>query len=188
MKKMILATAMALGCTVAVSAGAFSPRPTLQPDPSDSPSTRDGDANTPKGYETAQPSRVLIPVQEVEVLDIRGQELGSANAVLADPSTGRVDFVLISTGEKHLPVPIEAFRYDHANRVLLLAVEKDKLDDAPEARSDTPYDREFAGRVGQYYGIAPPFDDDDQGGYGSKRGDEAGSGRTRQESNRTIDF
>lgn len=100
----------------------------------------------------------------MKVTDPKGDHLGKVSDVVFDPSAGRIGYFILASGgaagvgEKKYAIPFQAFQWKPDQKVLALNIDKERLKDAPEARADMAYDRDFAMRADQFYGVSPSWD------------------------------
>jgi sporulation protein YlmC with PRC-barrel domain len=103
-------------------------------------------------------------VNGMRVTDSRGEDVGKIHDIVFDPSSGRIGYFVLSSGgllgagEKKYAVPFQSFQWNVDRKTLALKVDSEKLKNAPEFRSDMSYDRDFATRVDQYFGVSPSWD------------------------------
>ncbi len=94
------------------------------------------------------------------VKNLKGEHIGTSKHVLIDSLTGHIIFIIVSLSErspKEIAVPLGAFSIDKGKGVLILNVTKKDLAAAPEYNGSTLIDQDFAERVYQFFGIAPPW-------------------------------
>jgi sporulation protein YlmC with PRC-barrel domain len=109
-------------------------------------------------------------VKGMKVMDSKGEDIGKISDVVFEPSSGRIGYFVVASGgalgvgEKKYAVPFHAFTWNPDRKTLALNVDKEKFKNAPEARSDMTYDRDFATRVDQYFGVSPSWERDSHGG------------------------
>jgi sporulation protein YlmC with PRC-barrel domain len=98
------------------------------------------------------------------VRNAQGEHLGVLQEMMVDTASGTVAYVLLSRGrfvelgDKLHPVPWRALALDAATGSFLLAVSKERLQDAPGFDTDhwpDMADERWAGSVHAWYGTAP---------------------------------
>jgi sporulation protein YlmC with PRC-barrel domain len=107
-------------------------------------------------------------LKEVKVTDSNGEDVGKIADVVFDISSGRIGYFVLSSGgaigvgEKKYAIPFQAFQWGTDRNVVALNVDKEKLRNAPEARSDMAYDRDFTTQVDEYFGVSPSWGRDSE--------------------------
>jgi sporulation protein YlmC with PRC-barrel domain len=93
-----------------------------------------------------------------------GEDLGKIEEVMIDMEMGRVAYAVLSfggllgLGSKWVPVPWDAVALQPAEKALLLKVEKEKIEKAPNFESATLPDlanRQWGAVIHTYYGYPP---------------------------------
>jgi sporulation protein YlmC with PRC-barrel domain len=164
-RKSVLATAAALS-VVALAGGSYAGG-----DKSQKSDMKSSSAAGTSGYTAAS----FDKLKGMKVQDRSGQEVGSISDAVFDTHSGRVEFFVLSpssalgTEHKRIAIPVQGMHFQHDQKFATLNVDREKLKNAPEARADMSYTRDFARQVDQYYGISPSF-----GGSGT--GSSMGSG------------
>jgi len=89
----------------------------------------------------------------------KGTHIGIVKFVLANPSTGDVNFVILYLeGNKEIAVPMAAFSsYDQESGVLVLNLSERELVSAPEFHDSDLNDPAFSERVYRFFGLVPPW-------------------------------
>lgn len=100
-------------------------------------------------------------LRETTVVNAQGDDLGTIEDLMIDPSTGRVEYAVLDfggflgIGDKFFAVPLEAFEVDRTNERMMLNVSKDRLKSAPGFdKSNWPEtaDTSFVENVYDFYG------------------------------------
>ena len=100
--------------------------------------------------------------EAVVVKNSNGESVGTVTNVLVD-SSGNIGFIIVGIGEgtgngkKEVVVPVIIFAYDGQSQTLFLNMTKEQLTAAPEFNVSDLDDPEYAGRIYQYYGVAPSW-------------------------------
>ena len=106
---------------------------------------------------------------EYRVKSPQGEDLGKIEEVMIDMEMGRVAYAVLSfggllgLGSKWVPVPWDAVALQPDEKVLLLKIEKEKIEKAPNFESATLPElanRQWGAVIHTYYGYPP---------YGEKR-------------------
>jgi sporulation protein YlmC with PRC-barrel domain len=115
----------------------------------------------------AVPDAVLLRSQalfEYRVKSPQGEDLGKIEEVIIDMEVGRVAYAVLSfggflgLGNKWVPVPWDAVVLRPAEKVLLLNIDKDKLQKAPNFEGTTLPElanRQWGAVIHTYYGYPP---------------------------------
>jgi sporulation protein YlmC with PRC-barrel domain len=94
----------------------------------------------------------------------QGEDLGKIEEVMIDMERGRLAYAVLSfggflgLGDKWVPVPWEAVVLQHDEKVLILKIEKEKLEKAPHFERATLPDlanRPWGTVIHAYYGYPP---------------------------------
>lgn len=94
------------------------------------------------------------------VVNQGGEDLGHIEDLMVDPTTGKVDYAVLSfggflgIGDKYFAVPFDQLSVDRENKRMVLNVDKEKLKDAPGFdKDDWPdfADQSFRTRVSDFY-------------------------------------
>lgn len=118
------------------------------------------------------------------VINPQRQDLGKISDIMIDPSTGRVAYMVLSSGGflgmggKLYAVPLSAFHPVPGQDKLALNIDKDKLMNAPGF--DTSHwpnmaNREWGTQVHQYYGVTPYWEGSSSGGMGAEGSNMSGA-------------
>lgn len=99
-------------------------------------------------------------VNGTKVYNTAGEKLGSIESVMIDKVSGNVRYAVLEfggflgMGTDRYPLPWSALQYDHDQGGYVVALDKDRLKDAPRyAQSDVPeYTNDYGRRVYDYYG------------------------------------
>ena len=95
------------------------------------------------------------------VVSPRGEDLGKIEDLVIDPTTGRVDYAVLSfggflgMGDKLFAVPLEALKLSPEEKRFILDVDKERLKQAPgfdKKNWPDASDRAFGTKVYNYYG------------------------------------
>ncbi|TDV21039.1 PRC-barrel domain-containing protein [Paraburkholderia caballeronis] len=126
-----------------------------------------------KGSETAAgPGPDVMAASTLDsdrVLSSDGEEVGKVKDIMLDVQTGRVAYVVMSSGgflgigDKLLAIPWSALTLDTNRKCFLLAMPSERVKDAPGFDKDhwpAMADRTWASSVHQYYGRDPYWDTD----------------------------
>jgi len=109
----------------------------------------------------------LIASDRVEgtlVRRLNGDKVGSIQRLMIDKETGSVAYAvlrfggILGLGEKHIPVPWSALKYDLAIESYVVQLSDDDLAKAPSYAADKDFDwgdRSEVLRVHDYYGARP---------------------------------
>jgi sporulation protein YlmC with PRC-barrel domain len=101
---------------------------------------------------------------EYRVKSPQGEDLGKIEEVMIDMEMGRVAYAVLSfggllgLGSKWVPVPWDAVALLPAEKVLLLKIEKEKIEKAPNFEAATLPDlanRQWGAVIHTYYGYPP---------------------------------
>jgi sporulation protein YlmC with PRC-barrel domain len=119
------------------------------------------------GASSAVPDAVLLRSKalfEYRVKSPQGEDLGKIEEVMIDMEAGRVAYAVLSfggflgLGNKWVPVPWDAVVLRPDEKVLLLNIEKDKLQKAPNFEGTTLPElanRQWGAVIHTYYGYPP---------------------------------
>ncbi len=100
-------------------------------------------------------------IHNTNVVNRAGEDLGSIEDLMIDPTTGRVQYAVLDfggflgIGDKLFAVPLEAFDVDTTNERFTLDVTKDRLESAPgfdKSNWPTTADPAFVENVYDFYG------------------------------------
>jgi hypothetical protein len=105
-------------------------------------------------------SAALVPKQDtaLSILNSKGEHVGTITNVLADPF-GNIRFIIISVGEKEkkeIAIPLEIVS-TNGQQKLVLDVDRDTLQAAPEFKVDDLTNPNYAGDVYRFFGMGPPW-------------------------------
>ena len=107
-------------------------------------------------------------LEELELTNAQGEELGEIEEVLIDPNTGRIAYLLVEhggflgMGEDVFAVPWGVARYVSENDELVLDISEERLKNAPrfDRKDRSPLgEREWAMSVHSFYGATPYWRD-----------------------------
>ena len=109
-------------------------------------------------------SHFLISSQKVEgtaVYSTDGERLGTIDHVMIGKRSGRVEYAVmdfggfLGIGQSQHPLPWEALQYDTDRGGYVVAIDKDKLREAPSFDDGTEptFDRTYGETVYGYYGL-----------------------------------
>ena len=148
-------TLMGLGCMIAL--GAFAVQaPAAEPP-------------THEAFRAVQP---MISIIRMDVEDSQDQNIGRVDDLAIDLENGRLVEVIVSSGgffglgERSIAVPPTALRFDPADGVLRINVDKEKFKAAPDFEMSKWAEHSQSRRVAEvyrYYGQEPYFAADSQG-------------------------
>ncbi len=71
------------------------------------------------------------------VVDAEGEEVGTLHDMLADIDTGEILFAIVNYAERCIAVPLELMFLDEDNHRLVIPVEKETINCAPEFNDNT---------------------------------------------------
>jgi sporulation protein YlmC with PRC-barrel domain len=100
-------------------------------------------------------------LRNTSVVNPQGEDLGSIEDLMIDPTQGRVQYAVLDfggflgVGDKLFAVPLEAFTIDRQNERFVLDVTKDRLESAPgfdKSNWPTTADPAFLESVYDHYG------------------------------------
>jgi sporulation protein YlmC with PRC-barrel domain len=121
-----------------------------------------GQSPTPSTSEDALlRSSILFRYQ---VKSPQGEDLGKIEEIMIDMEVKRIAYAILSfggfmgLGDKWVPVPWEALTFKPADKVLILNIEKEKLQKAPNFESATLPElanRQWGAVIHTYYGYPP---------------------------------
>src|SRR5262245_60483688 len=106
-------------------------------------------------------SKTLV---EYRVKSPQGEDLGKIEEVMIDMETGRVAYAILSfgglwgLGSKWVPVPWDAVALQPNEKVLLLKIDKEKIEKAPNFEASTLPElanRQWGAVIHTYYGYPP---------------------------------
>ena len=115
-------------------------------------------------------------LEKIKLFGAQGEDIGSIEDVMLDPSTGRIAYAVVELGgflgigERKVPVPWTAFHANPNGEGLVLNVPRERLKGAPQfSGSGHPNtaDRQWAMAVHTYYGVSPYWLQDAAGGGGA---------------------
>ncbi len=98
------------------------------------------------------------------VVNSSGEDLGKIEAIMLDVAGGRIAYAVLSfggflgMGAKYFAIPWSAFTLDAAEKRFILAVSKDRLENAPGFDKDhwpSMADRTWATQLHEYYNLTP---------------------------------
>ncbi|MEO8190271.1 MAG: PRC-barrel domain-containing protein [Acidobacteriota bacterium] len=98
------------------------------------------------------------------VVNRKGEDLGKIEDLVIDPTSGRIDYAVLSfggflgMGDKLFAVPLEAMKLSPEDKRFILDVDKERLKQAPGFDKDhwpEASDRAFGTKVYNYYGYEP---------------------------------
>lgn len=101
-------------------------------------------------------------VEGTTVYDPAGEKLGSVERFMVDKVSGQAEYAvmafggLFGLGHRHYPVPWKALTYDPDKGGYVVALNKEKLENAPyyDNEGEEPsYDRAYGQEVYAYYGV-----------------------------------
>ena len=101
---------------------------------------------------------------EYRVKSPQGEDLGKIEEVMIDMEMGRVAYAVLSfgglwgLGSKWVPVPWDAVALQPDEKILLLKIEKEKIEKAPNFEAATLpelADRQWGAVIHTYYGYPP---------------------------------
>ncbi len=100
-------------------------------------------------------------VEGTSVYNLSGDKLGSIDDLMIDKVSGKVQYAVmefggfLGMGTDRYPIPWNMLKYDTSLDGYRVPIDKTKLDDAPRYPVDEIpiYDRSYASRVDEYYGI-----------------------------------
>jgi sporulation protein YlmC with PRC-barrel domain len=119
------------------------------------------------GASSSVPDAVLLRSRtlfDYRVKSPQGEDLGKIEEVMIDMEVGRVAYAILSfggflgLGNKWVPVPWDAVALRPDEKVLLLNIEKEKLQKAPNFEGTTLpelADRQWGAVIHTYYGYPP---------------------------------
>jgi sporulation protein YlmC with PRC-barrel domain len=117
---------------------------------------------TTMGMETVVVTSKAITGKTVKSPDQK--DLGTVHDLILDMKSGRVAFLVLSTGgllgigEKFIPVPWEAYSGVTDEDIITIDVKRETLESAPSYDRDSwegIHDQGWLSRVYQYYGFTP---------------------------------
>lgn len=103
-----------------------------------------------------------------DVRNLDGEKLGHLEEIVIDLDSGRVNYVVLSSGgflgmgDKLFAIPWDLLTVDTENKEVILDVSKDSLKDAPGFDQDNwpdVHDRSWVGDVYRYYGREPYWEE-----------------------------
>ena len=121
-----------------------------------------------KGGETAEgPGPDVMAASTLDsdkILSTDGEEVGKVKEIMLDVQTGRIAYVVMSSGgflgigDKLMAIPWSALTLDTTRKCFLLSLSSERVKNAPGFDKDhwpTMADRTWATSVHQYYGREP---------------------------------
>jgi sporulation protein YlmC with PRC-barrel domain len=108
----------------------------------------------------------LKDIKNKKVTNPAGDSLGNIDEVVLDLQTGQIAYLLLASGgflgigEKYLPVPPEALRYNPKAGGYQMDIPKDRLKNAPHIEmKDWPNrpDKRYVDDLYSYYGYKPYY-------------------------------
>ena len=108
----------------------------------------------------------LKDLKNRKVTNPEGDTLGNVEEVVLDLQTGQIAYLLLASGgflgigEKYLPVPAEALRYNSGAGEYQMDIPKDRLKEAPQIEmKDWPNrpDKRYVDDLYRYYGYKPYY-------------------------------
>lgn len=121
-----------------------------------------------KGSETAAgPGPEIMAASTLDgdkILSTDGEEVGKVKTIMLDVQTGRIAYVVMSSGgflgigDKLMAIPWNALTLDTTRKCLLLALSSERVKNAPGFDKDhwpAMADRTWATSLHQYYGREP---------------------------------
>ena len=104
----------------------------------------------------------LVPANDMRGKVVNGRDgdrLGTIDRLILDAPSGRVAFVILSTGgflglgQSYHPIPWRALRYDPASGGYTVSIDRRLLEGAPSFRPDSApvFDQAYGRRVTDYY-------------------------------------
>jgi sporulation protein YlmC with PRC-barrel domain len=153
MSKSILATATALSVAV-LAGGSYA---------AGNKSDKSDHASSSATSTSAQTAASFDKLKGMKVQDKTGEDVGKISDAVFDTQSGRVEFLILSSssalggGHKRIAIPVQALQFQPDHKTAMVNVDREKLKNAPEARADMSYSRDFARQVDQYYGVSPSF-------------------------------
>jgi sporulation protein YlmC with PRC-barrel domain len=142
-----------------------------------------------KGSETAEgPGPDIMAAGTLEgdrILSTDGDEVGKVKDIMLDVQTGRIAYVVMSSGgflgigDKLLAIPWSALTLDTTRKCFLLSVSSERIKNAPgfdKQHWPSMADTTWATSIHQYYGREPYWrslgaDDEYEAGYDAARDD-----------------
>ena len=96
------------------------------------------------------------------VVNPAGETLGTVDDLMIDNASGRVIYAVMSfggllgLGAQYHPVPWELLTLDPTKEVLVVNLDKTRLETAPHYDNESDWTRRYASEVDQFYGINRP--------------------------------
>ena len=100
-------------------------------------------------------------VEGTKVFSTDGEDMGHISHLMIGKRSGRVEYAVMNFGSflgiggEHHPLPWDALDYDTERGGYVVAIDKDKLREAPSYSPEAmpAFDRQYGEAVYQYYGL-----------------------------------